>query len=108
MSDVLTIVLACIGSSGLFTLIQYLIQRHDHKTDYLAMFEAKLNQIERETCRCQLLIMMNHYKSEKCEILKLAQHYFVDLNGDFYMTSIFQKWLSKNEIEKPTWFSESK
>ena len=53
---------------------------------------------------------MNYYPEEKTEIMKLAEHYFKPksqggLEGDWYMTGIFNKWLTDNNIGKPEWFN---
>lgn len=53
--DLITIILACLGSSGVFSLIVYLIQRHDKKEDdkcgYIEAFSqinAKLDRRKEE------------------------------------------------------------
>lgn len=108
----LPILIGCIGSTGLFTFITFLINRRDDK-------ESKLNDIygqihclqERQKeydlsqLRTELLILMNHYKNDEIEIMKLAERYFKDLGGDFYMTSLFNKWLKKHGIDNPPWFN---
>ena len=53
-----------------------------------------------------LLLLM---PEEKKEILTIAQHYFVKppegLGGNWYMTSLFDKWIEKNlNGVKPEWF----
>lgn len=109
------ILLGFIGSSGLFSFIIFLITRKDNKKQEFADIMKRLDMIEKKqdsnelaSTRSELLILMNHYKSERAEIMKVAERYFKDLNGDFYMTSLFNKWLRKNDIDKPDWFNDDK
>lgn len=71
----------------------------------IALLQASLGKSERDNCRIQMLIMMTHYPHETSQIMKLAQHYFGDLHGDWYMTGVFNKWLVDNNIGKPEWFN---
>lgn len=95
-----TIILTILGSGALFGFVQFLITRKDKK------LEDKLKGISLSQYRTEMLVMMNHYPSETIEILRLARHYFTS-GGDFYMTSLFAKWLKANNIEKPLWFNEN-
>lgn len=70
----------------------------------ITILKSSLDRSERDTCRIQMLIMMTHYPNETSQIMKLAQHYFGDLQGDWYMTGVFNKWLVDNNIGKPEWF----
>lgn len=100
------IILECIGSAGLFAFIEFLINRNDTTKDRLDRMEKNQQKLERDLVRTQMLIMMNHYPESEAEIMKLAEHYFKDLEGDWYMTSLFNKWLAKTGIGKPEWFTE--
>ena len=109
----LTVILSVLGSNGLFALIQFLISRKDNKSgkaaeqnSRMADMSSKLDKLERDSCRTQLLLMLSDYDSEHQEILKLAKHYFSDLHGDWYMTGIFNRWLVAHGIGKPEWFAE--
>lgn len=48
---------------------------------------------------------MSDYPNEVQELMTLAKHYFVDLDGNWYASSIFQKFLSDHGIKPPRWFS---
>ena len=110
---VLPIVLAIIGSSGLMSFFQFLITRKDNKKNNLVeigerlkSIDNSLNLLEKDGCRTQLLILISDYPERQDEIMKLAKHYFYDLKGDWYLTSLFEKWLDENEMIKPSWFKE--
>ena len=106
-----TIIAAILASNGLFALVQFLIKRHDEKNGKTAEMSQRLGSIdnrlaknERDSCRTQMLILMLHYPRDISAIMKLAEHYFSTLNGDWYMTNIFNQWLEDNGIGKPEWF----
>lgn len=74
--------------------------------------QKSLERAERDNCRIQMLIMMMHYQYETEQIMRLAEHYFKPkceggLEGDWYMTGIFNNWLTENKIGKPEWFNSS-
>lgn len=101
MSDTTTtIVLAVIGSNALFAFLQFLIGRHDTKKN----IKGKLDRLEKDVLRTQLLLLILLKGEEQQEILTIAEHYFKDLHGDWYMTSIFNKWLKEKKIADPDWF----
>lgn len=95
-----TIVLAVIGSNALFAFLQFLIGRHDTKKN----IKGKLIVLEKDVLRTQLLLLILLKGEEKQEILTIAEHYFKDLHGDWYMTSIFNKWLKEKTLAEPEWF----
>ena len=100
-----TIVLAILASNGFFAMAQFLITRHDTNKNV----KDKLVHLEKDGLRTQLLLLLLMMPDEKKEILTLAEHYFVKpphgLGGNWYMTSLFDKWLiEKNNGIKPEWF----
>lgn len=101
MQDMIAaMVIAVIGSNALFAFIQFMITRHDTAKNV----KGKLTVLEKDVLRTQLLLMILIRPEEEKEILTIAQHYFDDLKGNWYMTSIFDKWLTENDYGKPEWF----
>ena len=47
---------------------------------------------ELATTRLELMVLMEHDPDNVIEIEKLAKHYFSDLNGNSYLTSVFSRW----------------
>lgn len=97
---------AMFGSAG---LVQFLITRSDRKKE--KPIEAKLDKIideqkkaEKDSLRTQLLVMMSLMPTSTEEIMQLAERYFKELEGDWFYSSLFNKWLKENNIEKPIWF----
>lgn len=94
---IVAIIAAVLGSN----LIQFFVSRRDSKKG----IKEQLFKLEKDSCRTQLLVMMSDYADEKTEIMTLAEHYFKDLKGDWYLTDLFAKWLSAHKIAKPDWFN---
>lgn len=117
MPDTLmTILLSIMGSTGVATLIQFFINRADKRKDGLKEINNRLDKIrksqdqnERDLVRLQLILMMAVYPQQEHEIIMLAERYFskppVGLGGDWYATSLFNKWLKTNNIAEPEWFN---
>jgi hypothetical protein len=106
MNTAVTIIIAVIGSTGLSAFIQFLISRHDKKHDRLADIEKKLDKTEKDSVRMQLLFLINQMPSEHNEIMTLAEYYFGNLKGNWYLSSLFNKWVTQENLETPTWFTK--
>lgn len=59
---------------------------------------TKIDSIEMDTTRIQLIDMIRNEPDNTDSILKLARHYFVDLSGDWYATAIFQEWCAEKGV----------
>lgn len=92
--------------AGVVAIITLLLNRKWSRDDKKDNVPSMLSKLERDICRTQLLLMLSDYSNESQEIMKLAKHYFDDLNGNWYMSSIFNKWIEENNIGKPEWFKE--
>jgi len=96
-----TIVIAVLASNGFFALLQFMITRHDTKHN----LKDKLVVLEKDGLRTQLLLLILMQPEEQTEILKIAEHYFVKLKGNWYMKSLFSKWCASHGLE-PEWFKK--
>lgn len=97
-STIVTIIGAVLASNALFGFIQFAITRKDNS------LKKSMVKLERDILRTQLLVLIILKPEEEQEILTLAEHYFKDLSGDWYMTPIFHKWLINQDIAAPEWF----
>ena len=103
------ILIAVLGGGNLILFIKFLIERHDKKVEK-AEEEKKddikntLIKLEKDGLRTQLLLLILIRPDEQTEILRIAEHYFKVLKGDWYMTSIFNKWLKAENVASPEWF----
>lgn len=106
-----------LGNAGvmaaIIALVEYLIKRHDAKKGKMAEVDSKLDSIdkrlektEKDELRTQLLVLISDYPDNKEGIMAVAQHYFADLHGNWYATSIFNQWLEDTATAKPEWFKE--
>ena len=103
MSTVWTIIATAIGSTGLFSLVQFLIKRHDAKKDKTGILIGKIDKCERDGCRTQLLLLISLFPGQEQEIMKVAEHYFKGLHANWYMTALFQAYCKRRDIEIPQW-----
>lgn len=105
MSDhILAIVLALLGSSGFFSMISLIINKRDGKADSLKRIETNLDSLKRDNLRTQLLMMMSDYPDQEQEIYRLAERYFVEMDGNWYMSSVFNRYLTERNLPKPDWY----
>ena len=102
---VLTILVALLGSSGLFTVIQLLLNRYFSKKDKINEVSQSLSALKERThlselsdSRTQLLILINHYRDNHYAILKEAENYFCTLKGDSWMIEILTKWAEEENV----------
>lgn len=105
------IVLGLLGGGNLVLFAKFLIERHDRKTERAEdksaeEMEKRLLILERDGLRTQLMLLILLRPTEQTEILRLAEHYFKDLKGNWYMTSIFNKWLETSGIAEPEWLGK--
>ena len=98
------ILIAVLSSTALSSLIQFFINRHDSKKNV----NGKLITLEKDVLRTQLLLLILLRPAEQQEILTVGEHYFRNLQGNWYMTSIFNKWLTESNIAEPEWFDSRK
>ena len=105
MDNIFQLVLVALGSSGLMSLIQYLLQRNDKKAKQLNEIYGNLKKFEKDLVRVQLMLLMSAYPDRKEETIEVAHHYFVDDKGNWYMTNIFRDWCEANNFEMPNWGS---
>jgi len=68
----------------------------------------QVESIELGATRTQLLTLISNYPNNESEILKVAEYYFGELNGDWYMTDIFSKWAADRGIDPNTIINSKK
>ena len=98
-------VIAALLGSG---LIQFFITRHDGQKGITAKISAQLDRQELDLCKIQIMCLIKDYPQKAPEILDLAKIYFCELDGDTYITDLFNDWLIDRKIEPPAWFVEHK
>ena len=95
-----------IGGLGIGGLITFFVTRHDTKKG----LENKIHKLEKDSVRMQILLLMFYYSDEnKKELLDCAEYYFKPkkdggLEGDWWLTDMFKRFMKEHSIETPTWF----
>lgn len=70
----------------------------------MSNIQRQLALQEKDNLRTQILLMITDFPDEITDILRLGQHYFNDLNGNWVLTAAFRDWASKKKIDLPNWF----
>ena len=65
----------------------------------LDTISSQMHDLKLDTTRNQLLTLMKNYPDNEEEIMKVARYYFKELDGDWYMTSLFIKWGNEKGID---------
>lgn len=94
ISAVLVIVGAAVGActwgiNQVMTLIE----------DRVSSIEQKIDVIELDTTRTQLLLLIQNTPTDYNSIFNVAFKYFQKLNGDWYMTTLFTKWANEQGVD---------
>ena len=99
------VLLTILGGGNIILFIKFLIERHDRKKEREELdIKGELLKLKKDGIRTQMLVLILLKPSEKKEILTLGENYFKKLEGNWYMTSIFNKWLDDTGTAKPEWF----
>lgn len=121
-----TLLVALLSSSGLiggiFSIINTIISRKTARGDKQEEIKKELAELKTNTekeiaeiktevqenrldmARIQLMLLMSDYPDDVSEIMKAAEKYFVTLGGNFYMDTLFAKWLKAHKLPQPSWF----
>lgn len=109
------IILAVLGSTGLFTFIQFLITHHDKKKGVLAEIRKDIKELKQfskderlDLLRIQLMTLTHIHPENIVEIMEVAEEYFMKYNGDWYMSSLFKEYLENQGMEVPLWMKDMK
>ena len=113
--------------AAVISFIIFMINRHDSKKDEVKNLKETLEDIkeqsknekkelntkfvilEKDIVRTQLLLLMSDYDSEdEHELMQVAEHYFVNLKANWYMTTLFNRFLKKHKISDPEWLNKIK
>lgn len=63
---------------------------------------GQLDQLQVEATRTQLITLMSNYPDNKSEILKVADKYFNEYNGDWYVSELFEQWADDHGVDAKT------
>ena len=63
-----------------------------------AKIDANQTKNELAVTRLELMVLIEHDPTNVVEIEKLAKHYFLDLEGDTYVTSVVSQWCKEQSV----------
>lgn len=89
---IIFIIVTCLSSTGLFSLIQFLLSRKSNT-------QKDIEELKIAVSRIQLMNLMQNDPKNRDTILREAEHYFIELKGDGYMANEFSKWASTNGFD---------
>ena len=103
---------AIFGSAGLFSFLEFLVRRHDHKRSPLKDVQDELKKNTEETMkareearqfnlritRMELFELIKLDPENKKAILEIAYQYFIELDGDLYMHDMFETWANEYNV----------
>lgn len=99
------IITAILSSAGLFSLIQFLVVRHDNKKNNFTSVMKELREIKdgqkNTDIRITRMELMNLIKEDPDNIdavLQVAEYYFIELDGNAYAHAIFEKWAIEHGV----------
>ena len=102
------IIIAIIGSNGLFAFIQFIIIRKDTIKKRFDELEKIIKYIDQGNVRLQIMVLIHLYPQRNEEIMKLGRKYFIEFGGNYYLTSIFKQYIEENNLQYPTWWDDLK
>ena len=98
LADVITAV-GIIGAAAVGVGTWCVTQINAGINEKLDTIIEKVDKTELNATRSQLLTLMSDYPDNESEILKVADYYFNELDGDWYMTELFTKWADSRGID---------
>lgn len=100
-----TVIGSVLGSTGLFSLVQFLFSRHDAKKRENSDMEKRLVRLEKTSDQTILRVTrmelnnLIHDDPDNIEaIIQVAKYYFLDLDGNAYAHAKFEKWASEHDV----------
>lgn len=98
VAGVVSAVMVLIGGAG--TICSWISSQFANAvsaeiSDFRNEVKENSSRQEQAVTRVELLMLMEHDPDNTLAIEKMARHYFVDLNGDLYITQKYSEWAKK-------------
>ena len=105
MVDFGLLIPAILGSAGVFSLIQFLVTRHDRRNDDLKLIKKELTIMKKSQddtniriSRMELMSLIKNDPDNVDAILQVAEYYFIELDGNAYAHAVFEKWAIEHGV----------
>lgn len=99
------IISGLLGGGSVIGFVQFLISRHDNKNEQLDRIERKVDTIgaqsdrtELAQTRLQLFFLIIMQPENKDAIMKTAQRYFMELDGNGEAWDAFASWAEEHKV----------
>ena len=93
------------GGGAVFGFIQFWVTRHDAKKsdiralrNDIAAIKRSQNDIQIRQTRMELIGLIRLDPDNVDAILQVAEHYFIELDGNAYAHALFEKWANAHEV----------
>lgn len=93
------------GGGAVFGFIQFWVTRHDAKKsdiralrNDIAAIKRSQNDIQIRQTRIELIGLIRMDPDNVDAILQVAEHYFIELDGNAYAHALFEKWAKAHEV----------
>lgn len=93
------------GGGAVFGFIQFWVTRHDAKKsdiralrNDIAAIKRSQNDIQIRQTRMELIGLIRMDPDNVDAILQVAEHYFIELDGNAYAHALFEKWAKVHEV----------
>lgn len=93
-NEIIPLIIGIVGSSGFTALVTRLLDRFG--------LQKRVRALEQSTARLELLQLMQ-MDADTAQVLRVAENYFTQLDGDWYMGEEFTRWCSAKDITVPGW-----
>ncbi len=77
-------------------------------SNIIGEIKNKINYIDQGSVRQQIMMLIHLYPHRNEEIMKLGKKYFIEFNGNYYLTTIFKEWMDNNNLQYPVWWDDIK
>lgn len=119
-NSIVTIIVAILSSGALSALINGFFQSRRDKRSKENGLESKVDALTQEISelraadkkheidqiRSEMKMMIYNDPDKEDDLLRMGQHYFVDLGANWTMGKTYTQWLRSRNIKIPTWVKE--
>ena len=103
--DTVALLVGLFGGGSIIGFLQYLITRHDTRRTDIAAIKRDLSTIRKSqndmavrVTRMELMTLLRNDPDNKDAILAVAEHYFIELDGNAYVHAMFEKWAKEHDV----------
>lgn len=103
--DTVALLIGLFGGGSIIGFLQYLITRHDTRRADIAAIKRDLSTIRKSqndmavrVTRMELMTLLRNDPDNKDAILAVAEHYFIELDGNAYVHAMFEKWAKEHDV----------